>query len=161
MSCIPKNTRQDNAIASGNHVRGPSKDFRGLSSCQDPHISSLSVPSNQRIDENRHDLNVAKQVTVWSNLSCYWVFHCFLTPSFVFLDASGKSRCLIKLSHPSFCSADKWKQSFYLQNCQILATLSPIQAALFCGRGPLCDMEKQHHFWQFSLGSIKRLERVK
>ena len=64
-------------------------------------VSSLSVCSSQCTNESVHDLDVAKQATVWRNLSHYWVFHWFLTPSFVLLGASAKSRRLRKLSHPS------------------------------------------------------------
>ena len=44
---------------------------------------------------------VGKQVTVCSNLSRFWAFHCFSTPLFVVLGASSKFRCLGKLSQPS------------------------------------------------------------
>ena len=78
--------------------------MRGSSSYQDPHISSLSIPSRQHTNENVHSLNVATQVTMRRNLSCYRVFHSFLTPSFVLLGASAKSRRLGKLSHASLLS---------------------------------------------------------
>jgi len=75
--------------------------LRGLSSCQDPHIPPLSVPSGQRTNANVYSLNTAKQVTMSRDVSCYWMFHCSLTPPFVLLGASAKSRCLGKLSYPS------------------------------------------------------------
>ena len=78
--------------------------MRGLSSCQDPHIHPLSVPGGQRTTKNVYSLNTAKQVIMRRNLSCYRVCHCFLTPSFVLLGASAKSRCSGKLSHPSLLS---------------------------------------------------------
>ena len=75
--------------------------MRGLSSCQDPHIHSIYVPSGQHINENVHLLNAANQVIVRHDLSCYQMIQCFLTPSFVLLGASAKSRCFRKPSHPS------------------------------------------------------------
>ena len=78
--------------------------LRGPGSCQDPHIPPRSIPRGQRTNENVHSLNVAKHVTMCHDLSCYWVFCCFLTPAFVLLGASAKSRYLGKLSHPSLLS---------------------------------------------------------
>ena len=34
------------------------------------------------------------------DLSCFWVFHCFLTPLFVLLGVNSKFKCLEELSHP-------------------------------------------------------------
>ena len=61
---VNKKTCWDNAIASDNHSLGPSKDLGGLHICQDPHMPSLSVLSDQRTNENVHDLGATKQVTV-------------------------------------------------------------------------------------------------
>ena len=52
-----------------------------------------STPSGQHTNENVHSLNVAKKVTKCCDLSCYWMFYCFLTPSCVLLGASAKSVC--------------------------------------------------------------------
>ena len=80
------------------------KQLSGLSSYQDPHIHPLSASDSQRTNINVYSLNTANQVTVHSNLSCYWMFRCFLTILFVLSGASSKSRCLAKLSHPSSLS---------------------------------------------------------
>ena len=60
--------------------------------------------SGRHTNENLYSLNTAEQVTMRRDLSCYRVFHCFLTPSFVLLGASAKSRCLGKLSHAALLS---------------------------------------------------------
>ena len=78
--------------------------MRGLSSCHEPHIHPLSVLSDWHTNENESSLNTAKQVANYHDVLCYRVFHCFLTPSFVLLGASAKSRCLGKLSHPALLS---------------------------------------------------------
>merc|ERR1711966_218615 len=80
--------------------------MKGLSSCQNPHIHPISVLGCQRTNENEYSLNSANQVIICCNLSCYRVFHCPLTPSFVLLGASAKSRCFRKLSHPSSLSRE-------------------------------------------------------
>ena len=69
-----------------------------------PHIHPLSASSGQRTNENVHSLNTAKQVTLRRDVSCYWVFCCFLPPSFDLLGASVKYRCLVKLSRPTLLS---------------------------------------------------------
>ena len=114
-----------NPLASENQGHGPSKELRGLSICQDPHLHSISVFSCQRTNENVYSLNTAKQVTICCDLSWYRVFHCFLTPSFVLLGASAKSRCLGKLSHPHRLAgkSERWFLSPklpWLQNLQFL-----------------------------------------
>ena len=78
--------------------------MRGLSSCQDSHIYPISVLSCQRTNENVYSLNSVNQVTMCCDLSCYQVFRCFLTPSFILLGASAKSRCFGMLWHSSSLS---------------------------------------------------------
>ena len=78
--------------------------MRGLSSCQDSHIYPISVLICQRTNENVYSLNSANQVTMCCDLSCYRVFHCSLTPSFVLLGVSVKSRCFRMLTHSSSLS---------------------------------------------------------
>ena len=99
--------------------------MRGLSICQDPHIHPLSASSGQRINENVYSLNTAKQVTMRCGFSCYRVFYCFLTPSFVLLGASAKSRCLGKLSHPALLSRQV-KTVIFIYKITITTVKSPI-----------------------------------
>ena len=86
--------------------------MRGSSSCQDSHMLPLSVPSDKHTHEKVHDLGAAKQVTMWRDLSRYWVFYCFLTLSFIFLAASAKARYLGNLLHPSLLSRQVEKVIF-------------------------------------------------
>ena len=51
--------------------------MRGLSSCQDPHITSLSVPSGQGANENVHDLDAVEQVIIQC-AAIYPVIGCFI-----------------------------------------------------------------------------------
>ena len=99
-----KNTHCDYVLTSDNQVQDPSKETRGLSSCQDTPIYPISVLSREHTNKNVYSLNTAKQMTMCHDLLCYRVFCCFLTSSFVLLGASGKLRCLGKLSHPSSLS---------------------------------------------------------
>ena len=74
--------------------------------------------------ENVHSLNAAKQVTMWRDLSHYWVFHWMWTLSFVLLDVIVKStRCSEKLHIPPpslpCCSADKRKWSWFFSKIVI------------------------------------------
>ena len=56
-----------------------------------------------------------------ADLSCYWALHCFLTPSFVLLSASARSRCLWKLHITPLIVQQACENSdFYLQDCQML-----------------------------------------
>ena len=98
--------------------------MRGLSSCQDSHIYPISVLSCQRTNENVYSLNSANQVTMCCDLSSYRVFHCFLTPSFVLLGVSVKSRCFGMLSHSSSLSRQAKTVIFISKNTII--TKSPI-----------------------------------
>ena len=104
LSCQEESTCWDNIIASDNQVLDPSKYLRGLRICQGPHIPSPFVPSGQCTNKNVHSLHASKPVTVWHDLSRYSVSYCFLTPSFVLLGNSAKSRCLIKLPRLSLLS---------------------------------------------------------
>ena len=65
-------------LSSRQSCLGPSKELRGLSSCQDPHIHSLSALGGQYTNENLFSLNPAKQVIMHSDLSCCRVFHPFV-----------------------------------------------------------------------------------
>ena len=86
-----------------------------LSRCQDPHILPLSNPSGQHTNGNAHSLNAAKQVTIYRDLSHYWVFYCFSTPSFVLLGSSAKSRCLGHLWHPSLLNRQVQAVMFFFK----------------------------------------------
>ena len=112
-------------IASDIQVKSQSKELRGLRSCQDPHIRPLFAFSCQHTNENVCSQNVAEEVTMCGNLSCYQVFRCFLTPIFVLLDASAKFRCLGKLSHLSLLG---WhvKRVILYPTLLYLTTKSPI-----------------------------------
>ena len=62
-------------------------------------------------------------MTMCHDLSCYWAFHCFLTPIFVLLGAHVKSRCLRNLSHPSLFSREVQMVIFFLfKNCHTYTT---------------------------------------
>ena len=99
-----KSTHWDNVLASNNQVYGPWKELRELRS-RKTLTSTLFFPSTANAPIKRCIwILTAKQVTMCCDLSCCRVFHCFLTPSFVFSGASAKSRCLGKLSHPSSLS---------------------------------------------------------
>ena len=104
MNCQQKSTCQDNALASDNQVECLSKELRGLSSCQDPHTSTLSVFGCQRTNKHTYSLNAANQVTMGHHLSWCRMFHCFSSPSLILLDDSAKSVCSGKLSHLSLLS---------------------------------------------------------
>ena len=104
MNCQQKSTCQDNVLASDNQVKCLSKELRGLSSCQDPHTSTLSVFGCQQTNKHTYSLNAANQVAMGHHLSCYRMFHCFRSPSLILLDDSAKSVCLGELSPLSLLS---------------------------------------------------------
>ena len=139
-----KTTHWDNPLASDNQVYGPSKELRGLSSCQDPHIHYLSALSQQRANKNIHSLNTARQVTMCHKLSWYRVFHYFLTPSFVLLGASAKSRCLGKLSHPSV-TGRQMKTMIFISKMS-LTTKSQFLMLPPCGPTPPPNDQKVHDY---------------
>ena len=145
MSYQQKSTRLDDPLASDNQVWDSLKELRGLSSCQDPHIHPLFASSGQRTNGNVHSLITAKQVTMGSNLLCYRVFHCFLTPSFVLLGASAKSRYLGKLSHPSLLSRQV-KTVIFISKITI-TTKSPILhfAPMWTNNTPHCPKKEQNY----------------
>ena len=119
--------------------------MRGLSICQDSHIYPISVLSCQRTNENVYSLNSANQVTMCCDVSCYRVFRCFLTPSFVLLGASAKFRCLGKLSHPSSLSRQV-KTVIFISKITITTT-SPILhfAPMRILSAPYCPKREQNY----------------
>ena len=121
--------------------------MRGLSSCHEPHIHPLSVLSDRHTNENEYSLNTAKQVANYRDVSCYRVFHCFLTPSFVLLGASAKSRCLGKLSHPALLSRQVKTVIFI---CKITITIkSPILPfdLMRTHKPPIVQKEQNYCHW--------------
>ena len=79
------------------------------------------------------------------NLSCYWAFNCFLTPSLVLLGVSAKSRCLGKLSHPSLLNRQAQTVVFF---SKIAVTIkSPILhfAPTWTHNTPHCPKKEQNY----------------
>ena len=123
---------------------GPSKELRELSSCQEPHIHSLSTNSHQCIN---------KIYIVWIPLvsdNLPWFIMIFgvslrLNPFIFLLGASAKFRCSRKPSYPHY-SAGKWKQWFYLQNYH--NTTSPIlHFAFFQTEQKKCHLACHNHLY--------------
>ena len=80
-----------------------------------------------------HDLDAAKQVTMWRNVSRCLVYQCFLTPSFVLFGAIAKSRNFGKLSHPSLLGR-RLKTLIFISKIAIFCTFL-VNSGRFYDRG--------------------------